>query len=252
MSSMFSFSMAAIRADLLSGSTQSMLRISGCSLFSSSNLSSDIIIDNVRIYSLPSSSFSALRALPTVQSKHRLNNQLQISKISAHTYPGFSYRSRFQFQRNFNTAHWVLPTRIKEKTENRGTEEARIIRTISPGFRDRSTRASLAARSSWRFIIAVAPRITFWQWHNHLVPRSAGSASQLGQDCSPGLGLRIAPSPSAHSPRSPADSAATRTDSSPFPRTCSKVPDNVFTPAGSSIPSPVHLRASRKQLLNPE
>lgn len=45
MSSMFSFSMAAIRADRSKGSTQLMLRISGWSLFSSNNL-----IDNISLY----------------------------------------------------------------------------------------------------------------------------------------------------------------------------------------------------------
>ena len=41
-SSTFSFSMAAIRADRLRGSTQLMLRISGWSLFSSNNLDSTV------------------------------------------------------------------------------------------------------------------------------------------------------------------------------------------------------------------
>lgn len=54
-------------------------------------------------------------------------------------------------------------------------------------------------------------RITFWQWHNHLVPRWAGNASRPGQEYS--LRVRVAIALRVVLPRSLADLAATLTDS---------------------------------------
>lgn len=69
-------------------------------------------------------------------------------------------------------------------------------------------------------------RITFWQWHNRLVPRWAGNASRQGQEYSQQAPVTTAPA-AAYSPRSRVDPAAILTDSS-HPRLVNNVPLHHF------------------------